>query len=187
MNIGPSAGGWDGALPVGILPPRRPVAKGAHMKPRVGLVAVALTGILLLTAAQAGANELAATVRNLAENVLGAGSVTSLAITDRGATILIRWESVTFRSGQSLEVVRDGLVVEAQLATGSILGRLYTVSRIKFSIRRTGETLATGENSRSGGLRLAFADSIGGGTYVPKASGGQTKTKSGGGSSSVSY
>ncbi|MGH2349596.1 MAG: hypothetical protein ACRDFT_09040, partial [bacterium] len=135
--------------------------------------------------AQAEANEIAATARSLAENVLGRGSVTSLTITDKGATILIRWESATWRPTLKVEEVRDGLVAEAQLATGSILGRLYTVSRIKFSIMRADAMMASGENNRSGGLKLTFAASLGGGTYVPAAATGQTaRSKPSGGSSS---
>lgn len=141
--------------------------------------------VVLTAVSHAGASELAPAARSLAENVLGAGSVTSLAVADRGATILIRWESATFRANQPLEALREGLVAEAQLATGSILGRLHTVSRVRFSIRRAGELLATGENNRSGGLRLTFADALGGGTYVPRAA-AQSKTKSGG-AGSTSY
>lgn len=156
----------------------------AYVRNRVVVVLIAVA--ILLAAQQAGASELAAAARSLAENILGSGTVTSLAVADKGATIIIRWESATFRSNHTLERIREGLAAEAQLATGSILGRLFTVARVKFSIRRAGGILATGENSRVGGLRMSFADSVGGGVYVPKPTAVQSKTKSGGGSE-VSY
>src|SRR3990170_2855174 len=109
--------------------------KEPDMTRRWGAIPIVLA-VVLTAVSHAGANELAAAARSLAENVLGAGSVTSLAVADRGATILIRWESATFRANQALEALREGLVAEAQLATGSILGRLHTVSRVRFSIRR---------------------------------------------------
>jgi hypothetical protein len=153
------------------------------MKLLTGTIALALLSVLL-SAVHAEANEVAATARSLAENVLGSGTVTSLTVTDKGATILIRWESATWRPNLKVEAVRDGLVAEAQLATGSILGRLYTVSRIKFSIKRAEIVLASGENNRSGGLKLTFGASLGGGTYVPTAATGQaTRSKPSGGSS----
>jgi hypothetical protein len=145
---------------------------------------IALTLLVLLSAVQAESNEVAATARSLAENVLGAGTVTSLTVADKGATILIRWESATWRPNLKVDAVRDGLVAEAQLATGSILGRIYTVSRIKFSIKRADAVLASGENNRSGGLKLNFAASLGGGTYVPTAATGQTTRSKPSGSSS---
>lgn len=151
------------------------------MRLRTGIVALALLAVPL-GAVRAESNELASAARSLAENVLGAGSVTSLAVADRGATILIRWESATFRPNQKVDAVRDGLVAEAQLATGSILGRLYTVSRVKFSIKRADAVLATGENSRSGGLKLTFAAPLGGGMFLPKPA---AKQRSGGGVDAV--
>jgi len=154
------------------------------MRQLAGTVAVA-TILFLLAGVQAAANGIAATARSLAENVLGRGTVTSLTLADQGATVLIRWESATWRPNLKVEAVRDGLVAEAQLATGSILGRLHTVSRVKFSIKRADAVLATGENNRSSGLKLTFAASLGGGTYVPTAATGQTTRKPSGGTSSA--
>jgi hypothetical protein len=152
------------------------------MRQLAGIVAVASI-LFLLASGSAAANEIAATARSLAENVLGRGTVTSLTLADQGATVLIRWESATWRSNLKVEAVRDGLIAEAQLATGSILGRLLTVSRVKFSIKRADTVLASGENNRSGGLRLTFAALLGGGTYVPTAVSGQSTRKPGGTSS----
>ncbi|HEV8354979.1 MAG TPA: hypothetical protein VGR24_12415 [bacterium] len=155
------------------------------MRQLAGTVAVASI-LFLLASVSVAANEIAATARSLAENVLGRGTVTSLTIADQGATVLIRWESATWRPNLKVDAVRDGLVAEAQLATGSILGRLYTVSKIKFSIKRADAMLASGENNRSKGLSLTFAASLGGGTYVPAAATGQpARSKPAGGSSST--
>lgn len=147
------------------------------MKTLAVKTAVALL-LFLLAGVHADASDIAAAVRNLAENVLGSGSVTSLAVTDRGARVLIRWESATFKNGQKLDDAREGVAAEAQLATGSILGRLFGVTQVRFSIRRGETLLAFGENHRSRGFTLKFADALGGGTYVRTAS---THQRSGGG------
>ncbi|HEY3248998.1 MAG TPA: hypothetical protein VGK88_11995 [bacterium] len=146
---------------------------------------LAIILLFLIAAPPAAGSDLAASVRHLAENVLGAGTVTSLTVTDRGATVLLRWESATFRTNQRVDALKDGLVAEAQLATGSILGRLHTVSRIKFSIMRAAAMLAAGENNRSGGLKLTFAASLGGGTYAPAAAAPPAPSKPAGGTSSA--
>lgn len=134
------------------------------MKKLVGGLAALLVASLL-AAIQADASSLVETARALAENVLGAGTVRSLAIADHGGTILMRWESATYRPEHQRERTRDLIYAEAELATGSIMGRLNDVARIRFSIMLKDQILATGENARGKGVLMQFSLALGGGTY----------------------
>lgn len=103
--------------------------------------------------------------RALAENVLGAGTVKSLSVSDHGATVLIRWESATYKPENRLETTRELMHTEAELATGSMMGRMAEITRIRFSILLKDQTAASGENLRGRGVAIVFAAAFGGGTY----------------------
>ena len=136
--------------------------------------------VLLISSVLAGirveAAGIADTVRALAENVLGSGVVRSLSLADKGATVLMRWESATYKAGNKQETIRELMYAEAQLATGSIMGRLNDVARIRFSILWKEQMMATGENVRGRGVSMAFAPALGGGTYAPPEPKGGSKT-----------
>lgn len=127
------------------------------------LVAVALT---LITVAQADATEFAYVIRTLAENVLGTGTVKAVSATRDGSQVRLRWESATFRPRNIVAASRELLYAEAELALGSVVGRLSSVTRIRFSIMYQGLMLATGEYTRESGIALIFGTTLGGGTYV---------------------
>lgn len=130
-----------------------------------------LSMIVLLTIAQVeAAPPPLGAVRALAENVLGAGTVKSLSIVEDGTKVLMRWESATYKSANKLEVTRELLFAEAELATGSILGRLQALAAVRFSILVKNQVVANGENSRGKGVQLAFVPALGGGTYTPPPS-----------------
>ena len=131
----------------------------------VGLMV--MTTVLLASVAQAGSLEHAA--RALLENVLGEGVVSQVRRADGGATLLVRWSWASFRPGRTQALAREVLYTEALLATGSVLGRLPEVVRIRFTVLHEGRMVATGENRRGRGLALAFAPELGGGTYQETA------------------
>lgn len=104
--------------------------------------------------------------RNLAENVLGHGTVQSVRIKAR--SLLIAWESATYRPENDLMQTRELLHAEAELATGSMMGRLRQINTIHFVITGGGRRLANGVNARGAGITLTFAAHLGGGQYVPR-------------------
>jgi hypothetical protein len=105
-------------------------------------------------------------VRSLAENVLGTGLIRGVSVTEGGATILMRWEAATYRAEHKAEYARTQLFGEAELVTGSIMGGLRSVSRIRFSMaRKDGQVLASGVNTRGPGVTLTFSQLLGGGSY----------------------
>ena len=125
-------------------------------------------------------------VRSLAENVLGTGLIRSISITEGGATVLMRWEAATYRSGQKPEESRQQLFGEAELVTGSVMGGIRAVSRIRFSMgRKDGQVLATGVNTRGPGVSLTFSPLLGGGALQAAPPKPQDKPQNTGGTSAA--
>lgn len=139
-----------------------------------------------LAFAQAAASEepqiaLATRVRSLAENVLGPGLIRALTIADSGAMVLMRWESATYKPTQKIEESREQLYGESELVTGAILGALQSISRIRFSLlRKDGQVLAVGENTRGPGVAMTFSPLLGGGTHTPADPTNPGKKRTGG-------
>jgi hypothetical protein len=156
-------------------------------------VVVALAVAALLTfASGAQAQEekpgppLLTQVRSLAENVLGTGLIRGVSITEGGATVLMRWEAATYRSEHKAEYARNQLFGEAELVTGSIMGGIRSVSRIRFSMaRKDGQILASGINTRGPGVTLSFSPLLGGGSFQPAPPKTPDKPVSGGGTSAA--
>jgi hypothetical protein len=132
----------------------------------LGAVAVLLIGMMVSTLSAHAAAQLEL-VRTLAENVLGPGQVTALSATDNGQTVLIRWESATYKAKNPIVETQDQLFFEAVLANNSIMGRLHDVARIRFTIMSGARMLATGEASQGRGTSMRFAPELGGNIYVP--------------------
>ena len=103
--------------------------------------------------------------RTLAENVLGRGTVQSVRI--EANQLLMTWESATFRPANDLAETRELLYAEAELATGSVMGRIREITAIHFVITAGRNRLAGGVNARGVGISLTFAAYLGGGPYVP--------------------
>lgn len=135
----------------------------------VGVLAVvAFFGLSAVVFAQSEAKPvpMPTQVRSLAENVLGTGLIRGISITEGGATVLMRWEAATYRQSQKPEESRQQLFGEAELVTGSIMGGLRTVSRIRFTMgRKDGQVLASGVNTRGPGVSLTFSQLLGGGVH----------------------
>ncbi len=139
------------------------------MKRLAGALAV-LVVFTLLVAVQANAASVLEASRALAENVLGDGQVKSLRAADNDATLLIRWESATYKATNSQATTRELLYAEAILTTNSIIGQLPQVFRIRFTIMQGEHMLGTGQTTRAHGVSLMFSPALGGGTYsVPES------------------
>jgi len=115
-----------------------------------------ITGVIVLLitsgTVRAQAASPAESVRAIAEGVLGPDTVKSVRLADGGHTVLIRWESATYRTGAPLAETREILYGEALLTTGAVLGRLQGIVRIRFSMVQGTRMLATGNNWRGRGL-----------------------------------
>lgn len=143
------------------------------------LSGIVLSGLLLVTStpAEAEGPSMIQMIRQLAENVLGPGTVKGVTVTDSGATVLMRWESATYKPENKPQATRDMMYGEAELATGSVLGALKNIARIRFSMmRRDNQMLAGGENRRGIGVVLTFSSLLGGGIYTPPAPKGDSKS-----------
>jgi len=127
----------------------------------VGLITCTL---LVVTQVHAGSS-LEVIVLALAENVLGAGQVTSVRTTDNDATVLMRWQSATLKPSNTPDVTRELLYAEAVLTSNSIMGPMNQISRIRFTILHGDQMLATGQATRLYGVSLMFAPALGGGSY----------------------
>ena len=122
-------------------------------------------------------------VRSLAENVLGTGLIRSISVTEGGATILMRWEAATYRPQHKQGEAREQLFGEAELVTGSVMGGIRSVSRIRFSMgRKDGQVLASGVNTRGPGVSLTFSQLLGGGVHQALPPKAQDKPQTGGSS-----
>lgn len=141
----------------------------SHVKQAAGTLAF-LFVVNAVATATADAAPPAYGIRALAENILGRGTVKFVRVADEGATVVIRWESATYKPANSQAVTRELLYAEAALATGAILGPLPTVARVKFVIVHRDRVLASGETWRVRGLTMAYADALGGGTYTEDSS-----------------
>jgi hypothetical protein len=159
--------------------------------PRRAVLALAVAALVgFASAAQAQEEKPAiptlTQVRSLAENVLGTGLIRGVSVTDSGATVLMRWEAATYRPEHKAEYARNQLFGEAELVTGSVMGGIRSVSRIRFSMaRKDGQVLASGINTRGPGVTLTFSQLLGGGSFQSAPSKTPDKPVSSGGSSAA--
>lgn len=147
--------------------------------------------LLIILVAQVGAQTVTDMARNLAENVLGSGSVVAVRLADEGQTLHLRWESATYRPKLPIPEARDQMYSEAVLATGSVLGRLTGVLQIRFTMVHGSRALASGENRRGHGLSITFTPELGGGKMTPPPAqpspGGSVQQQMSGGTSAKSW
>ena len=87
--------------------------------------------------------------RNLAENVLGEGTVRSVQVGGGGQRITITWDAVLYRTTHTRAKNREQLRGEAELATGAIMGVLRP-QMISFSILLKERAIAQGTRSPQG-------------------------------------
>ncbi len=122
-----------------------------------------VTGVVLVGAAALFAQDAPPEViaRNLAQNVLGEGTVRRVRVLAGGRQIEIAWDAVLYRPIQSREKNREQLRGEAELATGSIMG-IMKPDVIRFSILLGQRRLAQGERTRDGTFTISYAKELGG-------------------------
>lgn len=126
----------------------------------------ALAVILLATAtmpvtAQQDAVPPEVIAKNLAQNVLGQGTVRWVRVSRDRQQIAIAWDAVLYRPHYTADRNRDQLKGEAELATGSIMG-VMKPDTIRFTILLRSRALATGRRTRDGEFTIKYAKELGG-------------------------
>jgi hypothetical protein len=131
----------------------------------VGLLAVSLVAAALLTAGTApglAADDQAVIARNLAENVLGKGVVRSSRMANGGRSVIMVWESATYKPANPLAHTRELLLAEVHLAVGGIFRVLTAVQDVQFEIMLSKRSLATGTARRNLPMIITYARDLGG-------------------------
>jgi len=113
---------------------------------RLVLLAAVILSAASLAAAQERAPSPDLVARNLAENVLGEGTVRSVRVVSGGRQIVITWDAVLYRPTQTRAKNREQLRGEAELATGAVMGVLKP-SLIRFTMLLNDRPLAQGTRS----------------------------------------
>jgi len=150
---------------------RSPTTLWAARAPRrrTALLRVALLAVVAGTASASGGSVPAAAqerpspevvARNLAENVLGEGTVRSVQVGLGGQRIAITWDAVLYRVTHSQAKNREQLRGEAELATGAIMGVLKP-QLITFRILLRERALAQGTRSPDG-FTITYATDLNG-------------------------
>jgi hypothetical protein len=122
--------------------------------------ALLLVAVLLATAGaasgQAPPPELVA--KNLAQNVLGEGTVRSVRVSHDGSEIDIAWDAVLYRATATAARNREQLRGEAELATGSIMG-VMRPRLIRFRMLVRHRMIARGQRTAEG-LTISYAPEL---------------------------
>lgn len=125
---------------------------------------ILLAAVILSAASLAAAQERAPSpdliARNLAENVLGEGTVRSVRVISGGRQIVIAWDAVLYRPTHTRAKNREQLRGEAELATGAVMGVLKP-QLIRFTILLNDRPLAQGTRS-SDGFTITYAKGLDG-------------------------
>lgn len=127
------------------------------------LLLLLVVAAILTASPGANAQEAAraeAIARNLAQNVLGDGTVRWVRVRENGRQVDIGWDAVLYRSANTAAHNRRQLRDEAELATGSIMGVMRPV-RIRFSILIGDHVIAHGERT-PGNFTITYAKELGG-------------------------
>lgn len=119
--------------------------------------------MLVLAAAPLPAQDVPPEViaKNLAENVLGRGTVKSVRVSSAGRFVEITWDAVLYKATNSRDTNRDQVRGEAELATGSIMGVMRPES-IRYTMLLGRRVIATGRRTRDGGFTITFSRELGG-------------------------
>ena len=127
---------------------------------RLVLLAAVILSAASLAAAQERAPSPDLVARNLAENVLGEGTVRSVRVVSGGRQIVITWDAVLYRPTQTRAKNREQLRGEAELATGAVMGVLKP-SLIRFTMLLNDRPLAQGARS-SDAFTITYAKELDG-------------------------
>jgi len=127
---------------------------------RFALFAALVLSAAPLAAAQEQAPRPELIARNLAENVLGEGTVRSVRVVAGGRQIVIAWDAVLYRPTHTRAKNREQLRGEAELATGAVMGVLKP-HLIRFTILLNDRPLAQGTRS-SDAFTITYAKDLDG-------------------------
>lgn len=125
----------------------------------VGLAALAASPGT--AADETAADETAAIAKNLAENVLGKGLVRTSRVTDGGKSVVMVWETATYKPTNTQQFTRELLQTEAQFVAAAIFRVLTGVRALQFEIVRGRRSLCNGEYSRDRPPRITYAPELG--------------------------
>ncbi|HEU4798901.1 MAG TPA: hypothetical protein VFT63_08215 [bacterium] len=122
-----------------------------------------IASLVLIGAGQALAQEppgAEVVAKNLAQNVLGEGTVRWVRVSSGGHEIDIAWDAVLYRAAHTTARNREQLRGEAELATGSIMGVMKPVV-VRYNILLGERTIAQGRRTRDG-FTITYARDLGG-------------------------
>lgn len=149
-------------------PPEHEWQAGVHSRcpeqPGVRTTVLVLAAVLLTAWAPPvrATEDQAVVAKNLAENVLGKGTVRSSRMANGGRSVVMMWESATYKPANPLAYTRELLVVEVQLASSGIFRVLTAVQDVQFEIRLSTRSLATGTARRDLPMIITYARTLGG-------------------------
>ncbi len=124
----------------------------------MNLSAALLTLVLLAAVAPpATADDNATIAKNLAENILGKGSVRSTRIADGGRSVVMVWDSATYKAANSAAHTRELLQVEAELTSGAVFQVMRAVQEFRFEILLARQSLCSGSVGRNRPISITFA------------------------------
>jgi len=98
--------------------------------------------------------------KNLAQNVLGEGTVRWVRVSSSGHEIDIAWDAVLYRAAHTSARNREQLRGEAELATGSIMS-VMKPAVIRYNILLGKRTIAQGRRTWDG-FTITYAKDLGG-------------------------
>jgi hypothetical protein len=123
---------------------------------------VLLAAVVLAGAREAPAQETPrpeVIAKNLAQNVLGEGTVRSVTVSRNRREIEIAWDAVLYRATNTPARNREQVRGEAELATGSIMGVLKP-DVIRFTILVGARAIARGERTQER-FTITYAQELG--------------------------
>ncbi len=121
----------------------------------VMLIAFTLVGAGAVAAQGRPAARPEVVAKNLAENVLGEGTVRWVRITRGGRAIDIGWDAVLYRAHETKETNRRQVRGEAELATGAIMGVMHP-ELIRFTVLVGTRRIASGQHTRQGIFTITY-------------------------------
>ena len=127
---------------------------------RLALLAAVVLAAAPLAAAQEHLPPPELIARNLAENVLGEGTVRAVRVVSGGRQIVIAWDAVLYRPTHTRAKNREQLRGEAELATGAVMGVLKP-QVIRFTILLKDRPVAQGTRSPEG-FTITYAKELDG-------------------------
>lgn len=129
---------------------------------RTAVLALAAALLIAWAVPVRAAEDHAGIAKNLAENILGKGVVRSSRMANGGRSVVMVWESATYKPANPLAHTRELLLAEVHLASAGIFRVMTAVQDVQFEIVLSKRSLATGAVGRSQPMRITYARHLGG-------------------------